>query len=248
MYEERAMPKLRVALLSFDERELRVRKNYLEEQNPALSCSCFCSGGALLQQLRQERCFDIVVLSNQLEDMDGFEFINRLNGLRSHPLLLLQGDGWYGETTAACLKPGSSYLLQRSRLQELLQDLRSMPAAGGDRVEEFGREMLARWDILQPDVNCGYLLRALRIACGSEGKLALRKEVLQGVAEEYQVTVAAVDSGLRRLIEGLEQRSPEGWRQFKAANGLADRKVSTGKLIYALRSAYTRGAASAAGM
>ena len=28
MYEERAMPKLRVALLSFDERELRVRKNY----------------------------------------------------------------------------------------------------------------------------------------------------------------------------------------------------------------------------
>ena len=97
-------------------------------------------------------------------------------------------------------------------------------------------------------MNCGYLLRALRIACGSEGKLALRKEVLQGVAEEYQVTVAAVDSGLRRLIEGLEQRSPEGWRQFKAANGLADQKVSTGKLIYALRSAYTRGTASAAEM
>lgn len=49
---QRYIVKLRVALVSYDERELRVRKNYLEEQNPALSCICFSRGKTLLQELR----------------------------------------------------------------------------------------------------------------------------------------------------------------------------------------------------
>lgn len=66
---ERLVSKLHVALLSYDEREIRVRKNYLEEQNPAICCVCFHSGEELLRELRQQRSVDIVVLSSQLEDM-----------------------------------------------------------------------------------------------------------------------------------------------------------------------------------
>ena len=233
---ERRIAKLRVALVSYDERELRVRKNYLEEQNPALSCVCFSSGEALLQQLRQHRNIDIVVLSNQLEDMDGFEFITRLNALRSRPLLLLQGDGWYGEATAACLRPGGgSYLLERSHLQDLLRDLRASTDAGELWVVPFCNEQYARWGIPQPDGNCEYLTSALEVACRADRKLALRKEILQVVAEEHHVTVAAVDSGLRRVIENLENRSPESWQEFKNASGLAGRKVTIGRLITAMR-------------
>lgn len=50
---ERLVSKLHVALLSYDEREIRVRKNYLEEQNPAICCVCFHSGEELLRELRQ---------------------------------------------------------------------------------------------------------------------------------------------------------------------------------------------------
>lgn len=88
---ERLVSKLHVALLSYDEREIRVRKNYLEEQNPAICCVCFHSGEELLRELRQQRSVDIVVLSSQLEDMDGYEFLKRLNSLHNRPLLLLRG-------------------------------------------------------------------------------------------------------------------------------------------------------------
>ena len=67
---ERLVSKLHVALLSYDEREIRVRKNYLEEQNPAICCVCFHSGEELLRELRQQRSVDIVVLSSQLEEAD----------------------------------------------------------------------------------------------------------------------------------------------------------------------------------
>lgn len=101
---ERLVSKLHVALLSYDEREIRVRKNYLEEQNPAICCVCFHSGEALLRELRQQRSVDIVVLSSQLEDMDGYEFLKRLNSLHNRPLLLLQGDDWYSDATASFLR------------------------------------------------------------------------------------------------------------------------------------------------
>lgn len=234
--KERRIAKLRVALVSYDERELRVRKNYLEEQNPALSCVCFSSGEALLRQLRQHRNIDVVVLANQLEDMDGFEFISRLNALRSRPLLLLQGDGWYGESTAACLRPnGESYLLAHSHLRDLLDDLRSSSEQQGLWVVPFCTELYAQWGIPQPDNNCQYLTSALQIACDADRKLALRKEILQVVAEEHHVTVAAVDSGLRRVIEGLENRNPEGWQTFKRECGLMGQKVTIGRLLPAMR-------------
>ena len=102
---ERLVSKLHVALLSYDEREIRVRKNYLEEQNPAICCVCFHSGEELLRELRQQRSVDIVVLSSQLEDMDGYEFLKRLNSLHNRPLLLLQGDDWYSDATASFLRP-----------------------------------------------------------------------------------------------------------------------------------------------
>lgn len=41
MSSEREAAGMRVALMSYDERELRVRKFYLEEQSRAISCTCF---------------------------------------------------------------------------------------------------------------------------------------------------------------------------------------------------------------
>ena len=117
--------------MSYDEREIRVRKNYLEEQNPAICCVCFHSGEELLRELRQQRSVDIVVLSSQLEDMDGYEFLKRLNSLHNRPLLLLQGDDWYSDATASFLRPdGRQYLPERSSLLDLLLDLRSSTDIG----------------------------------------------------------------------------------------------------------------------
>ena len=150
---------------------------------------------------------------------------------------MLQGDGWYGEATATCLRSnGESYLLERSRLRDLLQDLRtSSEDLGSLWVVPFCNELYAKWGIPQPDGNSEYLTSALQVACETDRKLALRKEILQAVAEEHHVTVAAVDSGLRRVIEGLESRNTESWQEFKRKNGLAGGKITTGKLVGAMR-------------
>mgnify|MGYP000093231783 FL=1 len=39
-----------------------------------MECTCFQNGGRLLEQLRQGRQFDVVILCSQLEDMSGLEF------------------------------------------------------------------------------------------------------------------------------------------------------------------------------
>lgn len=38
---------LQVALASYDLKELRVQKRYLQEQGTAIDCTCFCSGEKL---------------------------------------------------------------------------------------------------------------------------------------------------------------------------------------------------------
>lgn len=236
---ERLVSKLHVALLSYDEREIRVRKNYLEEQNPAICCVCFHSGEELLRELRQQRSVDIVVLSSQLEDledMDGYEFLKRLNSLHNRPLLLLQGDDWYSDATASFLRPdGRQYLPERSSLLDLLLDLRSSTDIGIFWVLPFCKQLYAEWGIQQPDVNCEYLTTALQVVCGTERKLAVRKEILQTVAEEHHTTVAAVDCGMRRLIDGVEKYNTEAWQKFKQDYGLMGHSVTLGKLIYAGR-------------
>ena len=232
---EQRFSRLYIALASYDERELRVRKNYLEERNPAIVCICFTSGEALLRELKEQK-IDVVVLSNQLDDMDGHEFMERLNTLRNHPLLLLQGDGWYGDTTAACLRPsGRNYLLGRRRLQDLLQDLRVSSRSDSLWVVPFCKELYNQWGIVQPDNNSEYLTSALIIACEGDRKMGLRKEILQVAGEQNKATLAAVDSGLRRLIDGAEARNTEGWQKFKEETGLKGQKVTIGKLIAAMR-------------
>ncbi len=110
------------------------------------------------------------------------------------------GDDWYSDATASFLRPdGRQYLPERSSLLDLLLDLRSSTDIGIFWVLPFCKQLYAEWGILQPDVNCEYLTTALQVVCGTERKLAVRKEILQTVAEEHHTTLAAVDCGMRRL-------------------------------------------------
>ena len=69
---ERLVSKLHVALLSYDEREIRVRKNYLEEQNPAICCVCFHSGEEFLDAWAKSR-YDVVILDIFIGEKNGME-------------------------------------------------------------------------------------------------------------------------------------------------------------------------------
>ena len=48
---DRTVNKLRIALVSYDRKELRVQKQYLQEQDSMVVCTCYQSGGKLLEEV-----------------------------------------------------------------------------------------------------------------------------------------------------------------------------------------------------
>ena len=100
--------------------------------------------------------------------------------------------------------------------------------------------------IPQGDVNAGYLSCAVGIACSTSQKLAIRKEILQAVSEQFDTSVAAVESGIRRMVDQLEEIPTPAWLAFKADTRLGSGKPTTGKLIYAVRDVVLRQKSKAA--
>lgn len=109
MESEHTAKTLQIALGSYDRKELRVEKNYLQEQSPALECTCFQNGGRLLEQLRQGRQFDVVILCSQLEDMSGLEFLMNIRSMDPKPNVVLFDEGRRQNTSAICLESGDGF-------------------------------------------------------------------------------------------------------------------------------------------
>lgn len=216
---------LQVALASYDLKELRVQKRYLQEQGTAIDCTCFCSGEKLLAQLRQGVRYDAVVLCSELTDLPAEQFVRQFYQLKERPMLLIQSHGRSSGTALQKLREGC-YCVEGTELKRLL--------------EQRCSQLYAAWGIPQGDVNAGYLSCAVGIACSTSQKLAIRKEILQAVSEQFDTSVAAVESGIRRMVDQLEEKPPLAWLAFKADTRLGSGKPTTGKLIYAVRDVVLR--------
>ena len=185
MDNERTADVLQVALASYDRKELRVQKNYLEEQNPVLACTCFLNGHKLLQELQQGHNFDIVVLCSQMEDMSSIEFMMELRKLEHKPLLMLFDEGRRKNSSALRMEDsGSCCCVERMELKNLLRELYRMPGQQWQRTEQQCQQLYHSWGIRIPDINCSYLTSAVGVVYGTSQKLAIRKEILQAVAME----------------------------------------------------------------
>ena len=236
MESEHTAKTLQIALGSYDRKELRVEKNYLQEQSPALECICFQNGGRLLEQLRQGRQFDVVILCSQLEDMSGLEFLMNIRSMDPKPNVVLFDEGRRQNTSAICLESGDGFCyVGHAELKNLLWELYRLPGRQSQRMERKCQELYEGWGIQLPDVNCSYLSCAVGVVYGTSQKLAIRKEILQAVSEQYDVSVSAVDSGIRRMIDQLEAKPSVKWLRFKDESGFADEKPTTGKLIYTVK-------------
>ena len=236
MESEHTAKMLQIALGSYDRKELRVQKNYLQEQSIALECTCFQRGSHLLEELRQGRKFDVVILCSQLEDMSGLEFLMNIRSMDPKPNVVLFDEGRRQNSSAICMESGDGFCyVGHTELKNLLRELYRMPGRQSRQMERKCQELYSSWGVQLPDVNCSYLTYAVGVVYGTTQKLAIRKEILQAVGEQYDVSVSAVDSGIRRMIDQLEAKPAEGWTKFKAASGFAAEKPTTGKLIYAVR-------------
>ena len=220
---------LQIALGSYDRKELRVQKNYIQEQCAGTECTCFQNGSRLLEQLQQGRRFDAVILCSQLEDMSGLELLTELRTTEARPPVLMIDEARRQNSSILCPEPGEGLCyVGRAELRSLLWELYRMPG-------QQWQQLYHSWGIRIPDMNSRYLSSAVSVVYGTVQKLAIRKEILQAVGEQYEVSVSAVDSGIRRMVDQLEARPTAKWLAFKDESGFADEKPTTGKLIYAVK-------------
>ena len=107
-------------------------------------------------------------------------------------------------------------------------------------MEQQCGQLYETWGISRADINARYLTCAVSIVCSTSQKLAIRKEILQAVSEQFDTSVAAVESGIRRMVDQLEEIPTPAWLAFKADTRLGSGKPTTGKLIYAVRDVVLR--------
>ena len=202
MDNERTADVLQVALASYDRKELRVQKNYLEEQNPVLACTCFLNGHKLLQELQQGHNFDIVVLCSQMEDMSSIEFMMELRKLEHKPLLMLFDEGRRKNSSALRMEDsGSCCCVERMELKNLLRELYRMPGQQWQRTEQQCQQLYHSWGIRIPDINCSYLTSAVGVVYGtSQEETFLGRDFTQGKGYS-ETTAAEIDGEMRDIID-----------------------------------------------
>ena len=176
----------RVALASYDPREMRVWTRYLEERNPAIRCTGYRSSRTLLERLEQGDV-DVLVLGGRLEDMDSIQFLPKIRGLARKPLVLLRDDGRNEKSAVESLsQEDACYLIRQATLEDMLQELRVPAHRPAESLEKRCERIYRSWGLSTCDANKRYLTGALRMMMGSDHRLAIRKEILGPVAEGIQ--------------------------------------------------------------
>lgn len=236
MESKRTPGKLQIVLASYDFNELRVQRNHLQEECDEVECTCFQTGSKLLQSLRADPHYDLVVLGSQLTDMDRLSFLQQFNELETRPrLFLFEECQRTSDSALRQLLPEGCHLVPCMDLRKLLWIAYQLPTPHGRQIHQQCTDLYIRWKLQPAEIGCCYLTSAVCVAFSTSHKLAVRKEILQLVSEQYNVSVSAVDSSIRRLIDQLDLSGDAEWDIFKKEHGFAHEKPTTGKLIYALK-------------
>ena len=162
---------------------------------------------------------------------------SRLRGLARKPLVLLRDDGRNEKAAVESLsQEDACYLIRQATLEDMLRELRAPAHSPAESLEKRCERIYRSWGLNTSDANKRYLTGAVRVMMASDHRLAIRKEILGAVAQEHHLTIAAVDSALRRLLDTLDATGTQAWLDFRKEYGLERKRVTIGRLIYALES------------
>ncbi len=216
---------LRIAVASYDERFLHICQNFLTSLDISLRCDPYRTGAELLRVLESGLRCHALLSDITLADMDAGELCRRVLALQTvhrPKLLLIAAAGLSGFQL-----PGETdvHRLDLATVKHMLLDLRSIQRVRTIPSEVALRRQLAEWGARESPLNRDYMVEAVCFAMQGEERLAIRKDVLQQVSEQHQVSVKAVDSGIRRLLAELNQADLPAWRAFKARHPPPERQI-----------------------
>lgn len=233
---------LKIALLSHDPHWMRVVANYCVEQDAFGWVDCYLFGKQLLAALEEGLQPEIIILDETMRDndMDLLLFMQAYQALHLEKKPIVLGVctrrhiGYTGELLALGMadfvtNPGNLQMIAERALR-LYQEEKS------GRVNCFCEGLYRDW-LLEESDGRNYLTDAVKISSDATRKLAIRKEIIWGVAEHHDSTRQAIDSALRRVIDKLEKRQAPEYCAFKARVGWHSARPSVGQLVEAMKQA-----------
>ena len=206
---------LKIALASYDRKELRVQKHYLEEEGAPISCTCFLSGERLFRCLQQDHSFDVAILCNEMEDMTGLEFMEHIRALEQRPVLLLFNEARRNNESALCMETEEGiFCVEQADLKSLLRELYRMPGQQGQKLERQSRALrqlgpaAAGCELRLPDLRGGRGVRQLAEDGHPQGDFAGRGPAVQclglGGGQRHPADDRPAGSRLQRGVEHLQ--------------------------------------------
>lgn len=236
-----------IAIASYDPRFSRICQNYIGSlDHNAFHCDLYQSGEELLAALQNGLPYRAVLMDNAMSDMDASEFCSRLRQMepRFRPWLLLVPTCSVDELNSiirsqdpACPQEPGIRRIQMAGLNSLLFDLDSMLRAQSAQNDSDAAliQLLLQWGEHPGSLGAQYLRECIQLALRCEPHFAVRKDVLLPVGERHSVTVAAVDSGIRRLLDNLDYLNRPAWQAFKCRHRPRSVHLTTGRFIYVVR-------------
>ena len=233
----------RIVMASYDLRGLRVYRSYLTELGGFALGKSYRMGRELLQDLEAGLCCDILLMDEKLADMHAFEFLRRLHQCRLPRLpQVVMLSGWESSRArpfslaADPLHPAGNYCIMDSySLSDMAQSLSVLYDLNLEQLTRRCRSLCEEWAGQFSETDCAYLVESVQIAFQCRRKMAIRKEILLPVSKRHKVTISAVDSGIRRLIEASEKEGRPSWQAFKQSFRFKTQRPSTGELIYSVK-------------
>ncbi|MFI3169859.1 MAG: response regulator [Faecalibacterium sp.] len=238
MKDSKNIQTIRIAVASYDASWLRVVANYLQERKEFSVVDCYARGKLLLEALSEGVAPDVVIVDEQMQDVDLFDFMQTYASLHLSNHVVLLGLcnkrylGYTGNLLSLGLTDFMAKPIQLSNLTERILQLHQTNMGG--RVKDVCESLYVDWK-LEINDSCHYLTDAVRIANDSAEKLAIGKEIVWNVAELHGSTPHAVDSALRRLVEKLECGKIASYLDFKSETGLGQEKPTVKMLVYAIK-------------
>lgn len=226
-----------VAIAAGDSRLTRVLGNYLVEREVFARCCLYCRGRDLLRELAEGAAFTMLVLDEQLLDMSAEEFLAGMAPLElsARPAVFVLTRYRYYELCEALRPYGvARYINRLTDPERLVRAICSWRSSCSARVAERCGWFYRRWGVQDHRRDCDYLTDAIQIVLNAGEERPLRKQIFADVGRRHGVSVAAVDSGIQRLVRAMEAADTAEYRSFLQHSELGTARLTPARLVYAL--------------
>lgn len=225
---------IRIFIADGRKSQLENLRVFIEAQPDLELAGCTTETGQLVEALKNGVEADAVIVDMILQGRGALYALQTLNGLHlAHkPRILLTTANTDATIHSRYMEAGAEMVVMKPYLMaDLLETVRMLCSDGtayrNHRLNELAHIHLERMHATPDASGYWYTMAALRLLAVTDEPYSVCKEMYRAVAEEMGVSLNAVESGIRRLIEAIDAKQPAEYREMREYLGATPGKPLT---------------------